>query len=46
MMPARENVLVIYKRSEIYDDAEHAALEVFNEKPANAAKELELERLL
>jgi hypothetical protein len=46
MMPARENVVVIYKRSEIYDDAEHAALEVFNEKPANAAKELELERLL
>ena len=46
MMPARGNVVVIYKRSEIYDDAEHAALEVFNEKPANAAKELELERLL
>jgi hypothetical protein len=46
MMPARENVVVIYKRAEIYDDAEHAALEVFNEKPANAAKELELERLL
>ena len=46
MMPARENFVVIYKRSEIYDDAEHAALEVFNEKPANAAKELELERLL
>ena len=46
MMPARENVVVIYKRDEIYDDAEHTALEVFNEKPANAAKELELERLL
>jgi hypothetical protein len=46
MMPARENVVVIYKRSEIYDDAEHVALEVFYEKPANAAKELELERLL
>ena len=46
MMPARENVVVIYKRDEIYDDAEHTALEVFNEKPANVAKELELERLL
>ncbi len=46
MMPALENVVVIYKRDEIYDDAEHTALEVFNEKPANVAKELELERLL